>query len=130
MKLSKFSPSNEEARWFPYSEGVRFLLKYAGGKKYNDAAANISRPHRRAVERGDVRVQREISARTLAWHSMMGWDGIEDDDGNPIPFTHEVAFQALMEHDQLFVDVGRIATEVSNFQDTDDEDTEGNSEAA
>ena len=46
---------------------------------------------------------REITARVFAKHVLVGWSEMEDDSGNPVPYSEDKAFEIL--NDPEFKDV-------------------------
>lgn len=43
----------------------------------------------------DFETRQQISARTLAETVLLGWEGLEDDDGKPLPYTADKAKELL-----------------------------------
>jgi len=104
----------------------KFILARAGGsnRKFNAAVERRMRPHRRALQAGtlDPEVGDRIAAECFAEAVVLGWEGVTDRQGNPLPFTRENCVQLLLDLPDLFADLRTQATNLSNFLAAERED--------
>lgn len=114
-------------------EEIVFVVAQAGNPEHKKVqrayAQKLERARRNPVKRN--RVIAEIVAKSL----LKGWRGMLDDEGKEIPCTFENKVAVLTNKtygEQLFVQIMEAASDITNFQDLDEEegieegdDTEG-----
>jgi hypothetical protein len=107
----------------------RVRVAHTGGanKKYIALIETKLKPLRRAMEAGSISNDRagaimmEIFAKTiiLDWQTRVGEDweqGIEDRDGNILPFNEENVMVTLRALPKLFQDIQEQANSIANFR--------------
>jgi len=107
MKLSNLTVdvnAIENGTWvgdIPNLPGVRFLVAGMESKAYKKAFSHSLRTNTTRRERasGNLDVDRigEIQRHLAAKHCLLGWEGVDDDEGNPVPFTAELARTLMTE---------------------------------
>ncbi len=108
-----------------YGDGVRIRVARAGGanKAYLKAIERLSRKYRRQIqldvldEETARRLLREIYAETV----VLGWEGVTDEAGEPMPFTRENCVKLLTDLPDLFADVQAQAANAALFKAEIDE---------
>ena len=90
----------EQGEWvddLPGLDGVRVLVRGIGNADYRRLQAKLMRKvtpaesiNGMSPERGD-----EITTKLLAETVLLGWEGIEDDDGAPLAYSKEKAVELL-----------------------------------
>lgn len=93
MKLAEM---RDRVRWvsLPEYPGVRVCLLTTDNVNYRHAVQQGVRQHRDLVRRRDAAAMAQMDMIILAAvgeHLLHGWKGIEDNDGNPIAFSREMA---------------------------------------
>ena len=101
MKLSKLKsdPSKTTGRKFEFATGVSLLIAKWGNPRHMAALERL------AMERSEKGMANNESAlsrdeRVAASEGVLvGWDGIEDDDGNRVAYSQEKAQEILTDPD-------------------------------
>ncbi len=119
MKLSNLATDDEletEGAWVDIGEGARIKVAYTGSRRFRGAA--FRRANRRGFRqtRQTFDAQDEDTIRLLATDVLLDWDGIEDDDGNAIPYSPEKARELLTWHYPFREMVSEEAMTLENFR--------------
>jgi hypothetical protein len=103
----------------------KFTIARAGGanRKFANLLDRKLRPHRRAIQAGvfDDETAQRLLAESYAEAVVLGWEGVTDRDGNPLPFNRENCVRLLTDLPSLFEDVREQAQNASNFLAADRE---------
>ncbi len=121
------NPALEAGTWAKYQD-AEFLIAHAGNIKFQRAMARLQRPFRRKIEKGDMDPvdQRNIIIQAMSEAILLGWKGVNGEDGQPAEFSRESA-QKFLKNDEPFRDfVMEYAMDMQNFKD-EEEAHEGNS---
>jgi hypothetical protein len=119
---------NEEkassGKWFPVGvnddgEEIAYLVAMAGSEKHQAA----QREYAKALEktRWLKAKNRAVMARVIAKSIFLSWRGVKDDTGAAVEPTIENRVKALIQYEELFVEILTIANDRGNFSDDDDE---------
>ena len=88
------------------NEKVSFRVRRFNGTNPRVKAAMAAhyKPYARLIEMGtlDQAKEQEIQIRLFIDVCLVGWEGLEDDKGEPIPFSKENAFEVLKSLPDLF----------------------------
>lgn len=91
MKISALaSEITDEGTWvdLPDWPGVRVCVRPSDHPEYENAnAASFTRKGRRAAK--DTRVRDEIIYRNAVKHLLIDWEGVTDDQDQPVPFDRD-----------------------------------------
>lgn len=117
MKLSRLKIDRDLATngvWVEFAPGVEFLIARAQNAKYRAVYAQLSRDYADVLRNGnlDEDVAREIAAEANARAVLLGWRGVEDDEGNAIDYTWEKGKEVLA--DPAYEDIFDFVVTVSN----------------
>lgn len=121
------NPALEAGTWAKYQD-AEFLIAHAGNIKFQRAMTRLQRPFRRKIEKGDMDPvdQRNIIIQAMSEAILLGWKGVNGEDGQPAEFSRESA-QKFLKNDEPFRDfVMEYAMDMQNFKD-EEETHEGNS---
>lgn len=99
---------------------IQIRIARAGGNnaRYNKTLEVKTKPYRRQIQNetlDDVigrRVFREVYAEAV----ILGWDGVEDAEGNPMPFTKDNCIKLLTDLPDLFDDIREQAQKAALFR--------------
>jgi hypothetical protein len=118
----------EDGIWSPEYEGATFKIAYAGNVTFARVKDRIERPHRRNIEKNQVdpKDQRKWMIRALAEAILLDWKGVEDESGQPVPYSAKAGITALTNDESFREFVMNFSMELSNYRDADKE-AEGNS---
>lgn len=84
----------------PEMSDLRLKVRPIGNADYRRLYGLLADATPRAGKRGGVidhAVREEISARCLADTVLLDWDGLEDDAGKPLVYSHDVAKKMLLD---------------------------------
>lgn len=121
-------------RWFTFEENFRLLIARGNNplaEKYRrqllrEAVEGRAKP---ILQPGEAE---EINKKVMAKHVLLGWEGLDDDDGKPLSFSPEKALEFF--RDERFVDLYNFVLVVShdrdNFRAQRIEDAAGNSQSS
>ena len=92
-KLSEIANYNDamvNGVWVNFEAGIRVRV----ARLYNKRHAEIlSRLRAEAMEGADETKAEDVFMRSIAEGVITGWQNLEDDDGKPIPFSAEKAYE-------------------------------------
>lgn len=100
MKLSEIADSSIEDGWvsnIPELEGVRLKCRAAGNRDWRRQAQTLINavPKKKRTPFLDPEEMDRINAVLLQNHGLLDWEGIEGDDGQPLPFDKKKAGEFL-----------------------------------
>jgi len=103
-----------------YGDGVKIRIARAGGSNRACVKAfeRVHRKFRRQIQLETLsdeigaRLLREVYADTV----VLGWEGVEDRDGNPLAFSRENCLKVLEDLPDLFRDIREAAENAALFR--------------
>ena len=99
----------------------------AGGSNaaFQKALTSKIRPYKRQIDAGTIPddVAEKLFLDVYAESVVLGWEGVTDENGNPLPFSKENAVKLFSDLPDLFRDVQNQAAAISNFRAEVTEDT-------
>ena len=111
---------------FP-AAGVRLRIARAGitNKRYQAALEKALKPYRRALGKGlmDDDTAKKIVMKVFADTIVMDWEGLEDEDGQPVEFSAEACFKVFSDLPEFFGDVQGEAQDLAAFREDFEEDS-------
>jgi len=118
-----------EAKGVPYfiSDTETIFVARAGGsnKAYLKCLERLSRPHRRAIDKGLIsnEVMSKILMQAYAETVVKGWENITDENDEPMEFSIENCIKLFTDLPELWEDVLKISTsaELYRFQAREEE---------
>lgn len=121
-KQFKTNPSVEQdGVILDYGDGVKIRIARAGGanKAFLRAVEAFARKHRRQIQLDTLPedTSREILREIVATTVVLGWEGVEDEAGNPMPFTKENAIKLFTDLPDLFSDLYAQAQNAALFRE-------------
>jgi hypothetical protein len=116
--------------WCEHPSGARFLIARAQNENAEKLTEKLKRPHLKEIRNGTVSTQvlatigRKVAAETI----LLGWEGIEDDQGKEWTYSIDHALEILTE--QEFQDLAGWVLSKANdetiYQNELDDDSLGN----
>jgi len=106
----------------PNSKGqpMAFRIARAGGANdaYNKRLEAMSRKHRRKIQNDmlESKELQEMIKEVVVDTVLLGWENIEDRNGNDLPFTRENALKLFKELPDLYADINEQANRVALFR--------------
>ncbi len=128
FKFSNFKVNKKKAVDgvdFQYAPGLILTVARFSGPKVQNYIRKAQKPYKYMINNGtmDEETSRGILIKALAKFCLLGWEGLIDDDENPIVYSEQQAIKCLEEED-FFVDVLSICQSKETFQDLDEDDFE------
>lgn len=115
--------------WHDYGE-FKLLIARAGGhnRAYMQTAEAVMRPYRRQIQLDMLAPEKseELMMTIFARSVMRGWEGITDDEGEPLPFTVENCVDLFTKFPDLFADVREVANRIALYRVAETEVDAGN----
>lgn len=125
-KLFKTDDATEqEGVWVEYGtkatgEPIRIRIARAGGGnlKYTRVLERKWKPVRRQAQLGtlDPKLSERLLAEVYAESVILGWENVDDESGNPLPFTVANATKLLTDLPELFTDLQLQANRLALFR--------------
>lgn len=115
--------------WFQHDteDGpIKLLVASINSPKYRRALQAAMRQYKRAVRSMDMGKMEEVTKRVMAKHILLGWENLEDDAGNAIPYSAETAYDMFNESQPFFDLVSEMSADEQRFKCIADEDATGN----
>lgn len=100
MKLSSFAQDvtkAEQGVWIDIGDGCRVKVARTGSAQSNKVLAAVSKPFKQSLNSGaapDSLVER-LYAEHASKAILLGWEGLQDDQGADIPYSQSKAFEIL-----------------------------------
>lgn len=133
MKLSSIRKPSLDGRLVNLADfpGVKVRIKPADDIDYRRATNRGLQPHAKKIRKGrllDPAITDRITARAIAETLLLDWKGIEDDAGQPVPYSQETALEWAEdpEYTSFFSAIEREANDLAD-RDNEDRDDLGKS---
>lgn len=135
MKLAKFKQSvakAEEGSTIDMGDGLKVTVTRIGCKSYQNMIKKLTAPHQRAIRNKtlDDSVYEEIMNKCLAETILIGWEGLQDEDGAEILYSKAKAYELLTnpEYKDFKDTISDLANEQEVFRQGEVETTATKSE--
>lgn len=111
-------------------EPIKFLVARQGGSNtaFNRAMEAATKPHRRMIQTDnmDEKTSQGILVKVFSQAVILGWEGVEDENNNPLPFNRENCEKLLTDLPELLKDISVQTNNFSLFRDAVMEEDEKN----
>lgn len=131
-RLSQISVSQakvKDGRWVEYDMGIRLKIGSQMSIGYRNARDKVMKPHMKRVRRGASTEEiLRLQVPAVAQHILVGWENIEDDSGNPIPYTAEAAAEILSDprYRDIYDFVLQESSDLDSYREEISEESKGN----
>lgn len=109
---------------------VTIRIARAGGAnvQFQKRLEALTKPFRRQIqtETIDQKVSEKLVRQVYAETVVLGWENVEDRDGNPIPYSRDACMKLFDDLPDLFLDIQEQAQRVALFRTTIREADAGN----
>ena len=106
----------DEGKWFEY-KGAKLLIGRAGSNEFLQALEHFEKPFKKKIARdalGKLK-SREINVRALARAVLLGWENVADQEGNEVPYSEDLGYEALRADPDMLEFVMDMALDNENF---------------
>ena len=121
----------EHGTWVKHPSGVTLCVASINSKAYKQAREQAMKPYLRDMRSGTLTYDdiSEILKPAAAEHLLLGWRGLEDDQGKPIPYSVGKALEYFKDprFDEFYRFVLEIAGEAEVYRQAVLEESEKNS---
>ena len=116
--------------WVDAGGGLRLRLCRAKNARFKELAMKVMKPHMRMLQAGKLSVKEieDLDKRVVAKTIIRGWQNMQDEDGNDIPYSQTKALELLREHPEFYEYVQDLASDAATFHVEVEEATAENSE--
>jgi hypothetical protein len=83
--------------WQDYRAGMRLLIAHINNPAYAQCLTALQRPYLRQIRTGTLEnsIATALTCKAVAKHILVGWENVNNDDGNPIPYSSDKAFEII-----------------------------------
>lgn len=100
-------------------EQITFMVAREGGRNlmYQKVAEVIFKPYRRQIQHNqiDPEVLENLLAQVYAKAVVKGWENVEDEDENPLPYNEENVVKLLTDLPVVFDAIKEVARDYNNY---------------
>lgn len=128
-KLKTDENLENEGTWVDYESTFRVKIARIGCRRYKEYMMKAGKPHMRSLKRGEIDndLADDILRKAIAETILLDWEGLYDDNDNPIPFSKENALTCLNESTDFYLEIFAMAQDRENFKIKDQAIAEKNS---
>jgi len=135
-KLSKLFATDKTKEtggvWIKNIGGLDLLIGRSGTPEYENTLRKLGKPHLRQLRSGTIdadlaKTVEEMQIKALAEHCLLGWQHLEDDNGQPIEYSRAKAAELMLQHRDFYRQVLELAADIDNFRVETLEESRGNS---
>jgi hypothetical protein len=128
-ELKVDAKKESEGVWVDVAEGLRLLVASGDSQAYRKYRNKLLKPYLHRVRSRTMSVEdmEKVTRQAMARHVLLGWENLDDDEGNPIPYSREKALEILTESREVFNIVGDFANDQAMFRADLQEDAGKNS---
>jgi hypothetical protein len=122
MKITAFKTDLKKETggvWLPGGAGLELLVARWNNSIFEEEIARLQEEMgARFVIAGspDVEQNREIIRRAAAKTILLGWKNLEEEDGSPIEYSVEKAYQLMTDMPEFYRLVVQLANNINNFR--------------
>lgn len=121
MKIKEFATNKKaeiEGVWQEIGQGAKVKVARAGNVKYSEYVRKLSKPYMNRYRRRMIPedIAEKITIRAMSRFILLGWEGIEGEDGNHIQYSEQKAIELLTEYPDFRELVASLADDITLFQ--------------
>lgn len=121
----------EEGVWVPYAQGIQLRIARYGNRSFKARMERLTKPHLRQIRKNSFPEEeaQKFLNECLAHHVLLGWKGLDGENGKPLKYTPDEALKILSdpEYQDFYNDVVELSKDRQLFKEQDMQDAEGNS---
>lgn len=132
-RLPKADTALERAgKWFTFEPGIELLIASINSPGYSSAVRDLMRPQggrMRSASPLDALEGREQDLKRIAGeHLLIGWRGIDDDNGQPVEYSRERSVEYMMDpaYHALYTFCTQVAANEGEYRAKLAEEARGN----
>lgn len=116
-----------DGAWIHFPGGRSFLILRAGGsnEKFERVFQNNLKPYKRQSDAGTLprETSNTIMYKTVAQSVLIDWQGIDNDDGQSVPYNPKVGVEFFEAFPEVYTELFAYATDRATFLQSRLEDT-------
>ena len=112
-----------------FGDGVKVVLRRINSEKSKEVRRRLERPFQRMIRSNSLpdAKQEEITREQIAEAVIVSWEGVEDNQGNLIPYSKQNALKVFEWYPDFLNDIITAITERDTFKNEDREEDAKNS---
>jgi hypothetical protein len=131
MKIGHFTTDarlEQDGVWVDVAQGLRLKVARLSNPRFLAFSRKISKPHQRQLRLGilDDATIRNLAALAMSRHILLDWEGLEDDRGQPIPYSADKAHELLKTVPDFYRLIEELAADADLFKQQETEELKGN----
>jgi hypothetical protein len=117
----------EQGVWVKGPGKSEFLVARQGNKKFIKLSAEVTKPHRRLIEKGlaDDSLLEDIAAEVTSRTVLLDWKGVEE-DGKPLQYSNAAAKAYLLKYKDFADFIAGVSRSVQVYKDEEMKAAAGN----
>lgn len=115
--VNAVNDSISQGVWLEYG-GSQFLVAHSSNLKFQRVFTRLQAPHRSKIEKGilDPEISRRIMCDAFSQAIVLDWKNVIDADGNDVPFSKDMAREALSNNPDLLEFIQEVSSNLANFR--------------
>lgn len=95
------SQKSNDGIWVDFEEGIRLKVARLHNAEYDKYLQRISKPYLRKIRTNTLNrdITADLTKQAVAKHILLDWENIEDESGDPIPYSSEKALEFFRDPD-------------------------------
>jgi hypothetical protein len=120
----------ENGTWIEFALGIRLKIARARNPRYQERLRELTDPHRKDIreDKADLKQMAKILKKVRAETILLDWENIEDESGQPIPYSSEKALEFFNDNElkDFYSFVVLSSEQIDNFKKDLVEESEKN----
>jgi hypothetical protein len=118
----------ESGVWVDFGEGIKVKVRRLKSRASQDARKELDKPFANEIRRGKLStdVAEDLLIKQIAWGVIADWQGVDDENGTPLPYSREAAYQILKKLPDFRDEVFAVSVDSEGFKAQDNADAVGN----
>jgi len=119
----------ENGVWVNFGDGIRVKVRRLKSRKSQEVRKELDKPFTNEIRRGslDTKTAEDLLVKQIASGVIADWEGVDDEDGAPLPYTGANAYRVLKALPEFRDEIFAVSVSSENFKAQTTADAEGNS---
>lgn len=118
----------EQGVWVDFGDGIRFRIRRLKSKASADVRNELNKPYLEQQRRGSLsqELQDQLLLKQIAYGIISDWEGVENADGQPIPYNRDNALQLMTDLPDLRDEIFAVSLDREAYKNAIEVDTAKN----
>ncbi len=106
-----------------FYEGMFFEIAPSSNHQYRNKQLMLNKPYRRQIENLSIKTEKldKLHAQSIAGTVLVGWKGVCDESGKPVPFSEDAAVEFLLQDPDAKDFIMEVAASSQDFIQQEEE---------